>query len=239
MFQLLQRSARAQRCSETMNATYGFFVPLPSTTGDVAEKKYSNHTMIRRGFRSFVQQQHIYALHRNHSFIHMGLIGFPRSISMSGSKYSVNRRNPVSQHQKQQRGLKVSALSLTSKRRQRQKITMITAYDFPSAIHVARANIDIVLVGDSVAMVELGHETTQPITMNDMIHHCTAVARGVAFANIPNSPLLVGDMPFGSYEFVNTDIALQNAYRFVKEAGMDAVKLEVRFYYGFSSLILP
>jgi Ketopantoate hydroxymethyltransferase len=128
----------------------------------------------------------------------------------------------------QRRGLKVSALSLTSKRRQGHKITMITAYDFPSAVHVARANMDIVLVGDSLAMVELGHATTQPITMQDMIHHCAAVQRGVAFANVSNPPLLVGDMPFGSYEYDNTDVALQNAYRFVKEAGMDAVKLEVR-----------
>jgi 3-methyl-2-oxobutanoate hydroxymethyltransferase len=138
--------------------------------------------------------------------------------------------------QQQRRGLKVSALSLTSKRRRRQKITMITAYDFPSAIHVARANIDVVLVGDSVAMVELGYETTQPITVDDMIHHCKAVERGVAFANVPNPPLLVGDMPFGSYEFDNTDIALQNAYRFVKEAGMDAVKLEVQVFCSFSQL---
>jgi Ketopantoate hydroxymethyltransferase len=128
----------------------------------------------------------------------------------------------------QRRGLKVSALSLTSKKRHGHKITMITAYDFPSAIHVARAEIDIILVGDSVAMVELGHSTTQPITVPDMLGHCAAVQRGVNFANVKNPPLLVGDMPFGSYEFENTDIALQNAYLFVKEAGMDAVKLEVR-----------
>ena len=127
----------------------------------------------------------------------------------------------------QHRGLKVSALSLTSKKRHGHKITMITAYDFPSAIHVARAEMDIILVGDSVAMVELGHSTTQPITVSDMLGHCAAVQRGVAFANVKDPPLLVGDMPFGSYEFENTDIALQNAYLFVKEAGMDAVKLEV------------
>lgn len=108
---------------------------------------------------------------------------------------------------------------------------MVTAYDFPSAIHVARAEIDVILVGDSVAMVELGHETTQPVTVDEMIHHCKAVKRGVEFVNnastSTNSPLLVGDLPFGSYEFENTDIALQTAYRFVQEAGMDSVKLEV------------
>eukprot|EP00580_Thalassiosira_gravida_P006142 CAMPEP_0201634136 /NCGR_PEP_ID=MMETSP0493-20130528/7188_1 /ASSEMBLY_ACC=CAM_ASM_000838 /TAXON_ID=420259 /ORGANISM="Thalassiosira gravida, Strain GMp14c1" /LENGTH=302 /DNA_ID=CAMNT_0048105951 /DNA_START=571 /DNA_END=1479 /DNA_ORIENTATION=- len=98
---------------------------------------------------------------------------------------------------------------------------MVTAYDYPSAVHVDRAGIDIVLVGDSCAMVELGFETTQPITLDQMIHHCQAVKRGA-----PDRPLLVGDMPFGSYEFENVDIGLQNAYRMVKEGGMDAVKFE-------------
>lgn len=105
---------------------------------------------------------------------------------------------------------------------------MVTAYDYPSAIHVARAGIDVILVGDSLAMVELGHETTQPVSMAAMIHHCAAVKRGVTVANVTHPPLLVGDLPFGTYEFDDTDVALRNAYRFVKEAGMDAVKLEVR-----------
>lgn len=122
---------------------------------------------------------------------------------------------------------KVSGISLTSKKRRGSKITMVTAYDFPSAIHVARAGMDIILVGDSVAMVELGYETTQPVTIDNMLHHAAAVKRGVQFANVDKTPLLIGDMPFGTYEFENTDIALQNAYRFVKEAGMDAIKLEV------------
>lgn len=104
---------------------------------------------------------------------------------------------------------------------------MVTAYDFPSAVHVARAEIDVILVGDSLAMVELGHDTTQPVMMEQMLHHCRAVRRGTDFANVTNTPLLLGDMPFGSYEFEDTDIALTNAYRFVKEGGMDAIKLEV------------
>jgi 3-methyl-2-oxobutanoate hydroxymethyltransferase len=102
---------------------------------------------------------------------------------------------------------------------------MVTAYDFPSAVHVARAGIDCLLVGDSAAMVELGFETTQPITLDQMLVHCQSVKRGVQYAGSP-TPLLIGDMPFGSYEFEDTDVALRNAYRFVKEAGMDAVKLE-------------
>jgi 3-methyl-2-oxobutanoate hydroxymethyltransferase len=123
---------------------------------------------------------------------------------------------------------KTTALSLTSKKRHGKKITMVTAYDYPSAVHVARTGVDMILVGDSVAMVELGYDTTQPMTMEDMLHHCRSVKRGIDFAGLP-SPLLVGDMPFGTYEFENTDIALGNAYRFVKEASCDAVKLEVSF----------
>jgi Ketopantoate hydroxymethyltransferase len=131
-------------------------------------------------------------------------------------------------------GKKVSAISLTSKKRKGTKVTMVTAYDYPSAIHVGRAGIDIVLVGDSVAMVELGFETTQPVSIDHMIHHASAVKRGVEFACGTNStkyPLLIGDMPFGSYEYNDTDVALRNAYRFVKEGGMDAVKLEVSIYF--------
>jgi len=124
---------------------------------------------------------------------------------------------------------KVSSLSLQSKKRKGEKITVVTAYDYPSGLHAARAGIDILLVGDSVSMVELGHETTQPVTVDEMIHHCKAVKRGVDDGQTPkqNTPLLLGDMPFGSYEYDDTDIALRNAYRFIKEAGMDGVKLEV------------
>jgi 3-methyl-2-oxobutanoate hydroxymethyltransferase len=121
---------------------------------------------------------------------------------------------------------KVSALSLNAKKRKGKKISMVTAYDYPSAVHVARAGIDVILVGDSVAMVELGHETTQYVSMESMIHHCQSVKRGLDF--VGSESMLIGDMPFGSYEFEDTDVALRNAYRFVKEAGCDAVKLEVR-----------
>jgi hypothetical protein len=128
---------------------------------------------------------------------------------------------------------KVSALSLNSKKRKGKKITMVTAYDYPSAIQVARAGIDIVLVGDSVAMVELGHETTQQLSMEHILHHCTSVKRGLEF--VKSGSMLVGDMPFGSYEFEDTDVALRNAYRFVKEGGCDAVKMEVRKHIDFAS----
>lgn len=126
----------------------------------------------------------------------------------------------------------VTTLSLASQKRRGKKITMVTAYDFPSGIHVQRANIDLILVGDSCAMVELGYDTTQPVTLDQMLHHCQAVHRGVMAGmqaskdTKANKPLLIGDMPFGSYEYQDMDVALRNAYRMVKEGGMDAVKLE-------------
>jgi 3-methyl-2-oxobutanoate hydroxymethyltransferase len=84
---------------------------------------------------------------------------------------------------------------------------------------VDRAGIDIILVGDSLAMVVLGHENTVAVTMDEMIHHCKAVARGAV------NPLLVGDMPFMSYQ-VDVKEAVRNAGRFLKEGGMDVIKLE-------------
>lgn len=114
---------------------------------------------------------------------------------------------------------KLTALELQYKKRKGEKIAMITAYDFPSAKHAEYAGFDIVLVGDSLGMVVLGYENTQPVTMDEMIHHCKAVRRGAP------TRFIVGDMPFGSYESGPQE-ALANALRFIKEAGMDAVKLE-------------
>uniref|UniRef100_A0A6V3JD08 3-methyl-2-oxobutanoate hydroxymethyltransferase n=1 Tax=Lotharella globosa TaxID=91324 RepID=A0A6V3JD08_9EUKA len=113
----------------------------------------------------------------------------------------------------------MSAMELIAKRRRGERITMVTAYDYPSALHCDLAGIDIVLVGDSCGMVELGYDTTQPVTIDEMMHHARAVVRGA------KHPLVVGDLPFGSYE-VNPEQAQQTAYRFVKEAGVDCVKME-------------
>jgi 3-methyl-2-oxobutanoate hydroxymethyltransferase len=98
-------------------------------------------------------------------------------------------------------------------------ITMLTAYDYATAQAIDRAEIDVILVGDSLGMVVLGYPNTLPVTMNEMIHHCKAVARGASLA------LLVGDMPFLSYQ-VSTEEAVRHAGRFLQEGGMDAVKLE-------------
>jgi 3-methyl-2-oxobutanoate hydroxymethyltransferase len=104
-------------------------------------------------------------------------------------------------------------------KRNGEQIVMVTAYDFPSAQVVEEAGVDMVLVGDSAAMVVLGHDATTPVGMDEMLILTEAVRRGTT------TPLLIGDMPFGSYERANEQ-AIENAQRFVKEAGVDAVKLE-------------
>ncbi len=100
-----------------------------------------------------------------------------------------------------------------------KRITMMTAYDVAFARLVDRAGIDMLLVGDSAGMVMLGYPNTVPVTMDDMVRMAASVARGASH------PVLVGDMPFGSYQ-TSTEDALRNASRFLKEAGMDAVKIE-------------
>jgi 3-methyl-2-oxobutanoate hydroxymethyltransferase len=100
-----------------------------------------------------------------------------------------------------------------------RRFAMLTVYDFLSARLLDEAGIPILLVGDSLGMVMLGHPTTLPVTMEDMLHHAKAVARGARQA------LLVGDMPFMSYQ-ASVEDAVRNAGRFIQEAGMHAVKLE-------------
>jgi 3-methyl-2-oxobutanoate hydroxymethyltransferase len=100
-----------------------------------------------------------------------------------------------------------------------QKIVMVTAYDAPGARLAEEAGIDILLVGDTAAMVVLGHDSTVPVTMDEMLFLTRTVARTV------ERPIVVGDMPFGSYN-VSDDEAVRNAIRFVKEGGADVVKLE-------------
>jgi 3-methyl-2-oxobutanoate hydroxymethyltransferase len=114
---------------------------------------------------------------------------------------------------------KISTETLLHKKQQHDPITCLTAYDYSSARLVDEAGIDIVLVGDSLAMTMLGYDNTLSITVDEMLHHVRAVRRGVRHA------LLVADMPFGSYH-LGVEDAVRNAARFVKEAGAEAVKLE-------------
>ncbi len=96
---------------------------------------------------------------------------------------------------------------------------MLTAYDYPTALAMDQAGLDAILVGDSLGMVVLGYPNTLPVTMEEMLHHCRAVVRGA------KSALLIGDMPFMSYQ-ISAEDAVRNAGRFLQEGGMDAVKLE-------------
>lgn len=114
---------------------------------------------------------------------------------------------------------KVTTLSLKEMKSKGEKITMLTAYDYLMATLLDESGVDILLVGDSLAMVTLGYETTLPVTMEEMLHHTAAVARGAKRA------MVVGDMPFMSYQ-VSTEKAVYNAGRFLKETEAQAVKLE-------------
>ncbi len=114
---------------------------------------------------------------------------------------------------------KLPLTELVDLKRQRQPIVMVTAYDFPSGRLADAAGVDVILVGDSAAMTVLGHDSTVPATMEEMLLLTRAVTRGA------RRPLVVADMPFGSFQ-VSDELALENAIRFVKEAGADAVKLE-------------
>src|SRR5688500_17060811 len=108
---------------------------------------------------------------------------------------------------------------LNEKKALGEPIVMVTAYDYPSALAVDAAGVDLVLVGDSGAMTVLGHPSTVPVELAELIMLAKAVRRGLQL------PFMIGDLPFGSYE-VSDEQAVRTAFRFVKEAGCDAVKLE-------------
>jgi len=114
---------------------------------------------------------------------------------------------------------KVTAPAIQALKRKGEPITVVTAYDFPTARYADQAGIEILLVGDSVGTVMLGYESTLPVTMEDMLHHVRAVARAKP------SAMVIGDMPFMSYQ-VSTEQAVANAGRLVQEGGADAIKLE-------------
>jgi 3-methyl-2-oxobutanoate hydroxymethyltransferase len=113
----------------------------------------------------------------------------------------------------------VTVPKLAEMKRAGEPIVMVTAYDYPSAQVAEEAGVDVVLVGDTAAMVVLGYDATTPVSMDEMVTMAAAARRGL------RTPLLIGDMPFGSYERSN-EHAIDNAQRFVREAGCAAVKLE-------------
>jgi 3-methyl-2-oxobutanoate hydroxymethyltransferase len=114
---------------------------------------------------------------------------------------------------------KLPLTDLADMKRRRERIVMVTAYDYPSGSLADAAGVDIVLVGDSAAMTVLGYESTVPATMDEMVMLTRAAVRGA------KRPLVVADMPFGSFQ-ISDEEAIRSAVRFVKEAGADAVKVE-------------
>lgn len=114
---------------------------------------------------------------------------------------------------------RITLRDLAAKKDAGERIVMVTAYDHPSAQIAEEAGVDIVLVGDSAAMTVLGYDSTVPVTVDEMLMLTAAVRRGLT------RPLLIGDLPFGSYE-ASDEIAIATAQRFVKEAGVDLVKIE-------------
>ncbi len=134
----------------------------------------------------------------------MSITNFP----VEGASASTNPSNP-----------KVTMPALSEMKRQGKAISALTAYDYATSRLVDEAGIDLILVGDSLAMVVMGHENTLAVTVDEMLHHTRAVRRGVRRA------LVVADMPFGSYHGSVSE-GVTNAIRFVKEAGAEAVKIE-------------
>ncbi len=120
---------------------------------------------------------------------------------------------------KQGKTNKVTIATIREMKEKGEKISMLTAYDYSTALVVDEAGIDMVLIGDSLGMVMLGYDSTLPVTMEDMLHHTKAVSRAVEHA------MVIGDMPFMSYQ-ASQDEAVANAGRFLKEAGAHGIKLE-------------
>src|SRR5512137_2032840 len=114
---------------------------------------------------------------------------------------------------------RVTTATVRDMKKKGEKLSMLTAYDYPTALIVYESNVDIILVGDSLGMVVLGYDSTLPVTMEEMIHHTKAVSRATKHA------MVVGDMPFMSYQ-VSLEDAMYNAGRFLQEAGAQGVKLE-------------
>lgn len=114
---------------------------------------------------------------------------------------------------------KITIQKLKKMKENKEKISMTTAYDYPTAYFVEKAGIEIILVGDSLAMTIMGLDSTVPVTIEQMIHHIKAVVKGAT------NPLIVGDLPFGSYN-VSKEQAIINSNRLMKEGGCDVVKLE-------------
>ncbi|GAN10353.1 ketopantoate hydroxymethyltransferase [Mucor ambiguus] len=158
------------------------------------------------------------------SFLQLKRPGMVPRVASTVPHFQINQpRNyssrPVDNSNAAQRRSKVSIKTIQSMYRKKEAISMMTAQDYPSGLVVDQSGIDMCLVGDSLAMVSLGFDSTNPLTVEDMLHHCRAVARGA------KAPFIVADLPYGSYE-ASPDDAVRVSLRFMKEGNCDAVKLE-------------
>eukprot|EP00833_Pecoramyces_ruminatium_P006244 jgi/Orpsp1_1/1180276/evm.model.c7180000072759.1 len=135
----------------------------------------------------------------------------------SSTNLNISKRFNSSSKEKGRK--KVTLNTLNNLYKKGEPITMLTAHDYPSGLFVEKGGVDTCLIGDSLGMVTLGYNSTNPVTMDDMVRHCQAVCRGA------KSPFIVCDMPFGSYE-ASIEDAVRNAVRLIAEGNAEAVKLE-------------
>jgi 3-methyl-2-oxobutanoate hydroxymethyltransferase len=140
-------------------------------------------------------------------------------ISLLAAYSHCERSEAISNEDKGGDKMRVTIAEIRDMKQRKERIPMLTAYDYVTARMVDEAGIPLILVGDSLGMVMLGYESTIPVTMEEMLHHTRAVVRGARRA------LIIGDMPFMTYHISVSD-ALHNAARFIQEGGAQAVKLE-------------
>ncbi|KAJ8098745.1 ketopantoate hydroxymethyltransferase-domain-containing protein [Lipomyces tetrasporus] len=155
------------------------------------------------------------ATRTNRSLFLPGMISGNNSTSIAAARYSSHTITEELSHRRS----KVTLNTIRTLHKKNIPITALTAHDFPSGIVADRAGIDLALVGDSLAMVELGYDNTNHVTMEEMLSHSRAVARGC------KTPFLVADLPFGTYE-ISPEQALENSIRLVREGNVEGVKLE-------------
>ncbi|KAG0222619.1 hypothetical protein BGW41_005929 [Actinomortierella wolfii] len=202
-------------------STSSLLVPTARATPAVQRSARAHHGCQSCAFSSFILAAKA-TLQANPAPLNLGLTRQTAKVSAGPSVATFVKRHYSSRPAEAEHHHirpKVTLATLRKLYKRGEPITMMTAHDFPTGTFCDKADIDMVLVGDSLAMVALGYPSTAEVTLDEMLHHCRAVARGV------RSSFLVADMPFGTYE-TNADQAITNAVRILKEGKAEAVKLE-------------